>query len=72
MYLLRLREQIADRAAVVRFLLFIIVLVCSIVRTSLVTLPCLICFLYSMATISDDNNKNSAEPMIVASVLPIP
>ena len=66
------RRARADKLVVIRFLEVNTVLHWSIIWTSLVTLPCLICFLYSIATISDDNNKNSAEPMIVASVLPIP
>ena len=69
------RRAMADRAAVVRFLLFIIVLVWSIVRTSLVTLPCLICFLYSTVTIVAimvSNNAMVDIVIMVASVPPIP
>ena len=75
MYLLRLGGQWQIGAAVVRFLLFIIALVCSIVRTSLVTLPCFICFLYSTVTIVAimvSSNAMVDIVIIVASVPPIP
>ena len=66
------RRARADKLVVIRFLEVNTVLHWFIIWTSLVTLPCLICFLYSIVTIIDDNTKNNAEPMIVASVPPIP
>lgn len=44
------RRAIVDKPAVIFFLLFTIDLQVSIICTSLVVLPCFLCFLYSTAS----------------------